>query len=76
MSRIFLAQCHHGVCSDIVDCPLMNIKLDRHLVLTGIFVIVQVADDVREVHAKKTAGKIAAESNCRQFLQGVSVRAA
>ena len=34
---LFLARCHHVVCSDIFDRPLRNIKLDRHISQTGIF---------------------------------------
>ena len=39
MSRFFLARCHHGLCSDIFDRPLPNIKLDLHLVTTGSFLL-------------------------------------
>ena len=35
--RVLLARCHHGLCSDIVERPLRNIKHDRHLVPTGSF---------------------------------------
>ena len=50
-----MAQCHHGLCSDIVYRPLQNIKLDRHLVPTGIFF--QFSDDVRELYAGKLPTK-------------------
>ena len=73
MSCAFLAQCHHVVCYDVFNGPLWNIKLYQHLVMTGIFVVVKFADDVRGVYAKQNANKISAEGNCRQFLQGVSV---
>ena len=33
------AWCHHVVCSDIVDHPWWNMKLDQHLVLTGSFFV-------------------------------------
>ena len=61
---IFLALCHHGVCSGIIDHPLPNIKLDQHIVTTGLFFVGQVADDVRNAYAEKTADKIAAKDNC------------
>ena len=32
--------------------------------------VVRFADDVRDVHAKKTSDKIAEDGNCRRFLQG------
>ena len=48
-----MARCHHVVYSEIVDCPLRNIKFDRHFVLTGSFVVVQFVDDVRDAYAKK-----------------------
>ena len=70
---LFLARCHHVVCSHIVDRPLRNIKLDRHLVPTGSFFVFQFADDVRDAYAKKTADEIPAEGNCRRFSQGASV---
>ena len=63
MSRALLAQCHHVVYSDIIDCPLRNIKLDRHLFPTGIFVF-WFAGDVRGAYAKKTSDEIPAEGNC------------
>ena len=50
---LFGAQCQHGICSDTVDHPLWNIKLERHLVLNGIIFVVQFADDVRDVYTKK-----------------------
>ena len=64
MSRGFLSRCHHGVCSDIVDRPFPNIKLDQNLVPTGSFFVVHFADDVRDVYTKKTADKVAVEGNC------------
>ena len=47
---LFLAWCHHVVCSHIVDRPFWNIKLDRHLVPTGSFFVFQFADDVRDTY--------------------------
>ena len=52
-----MAWCHHVVCSEITDRPLWNIKLDRHLVPTGNVFVVQFADDVRDVYAKKLPTK-------------------
>ena len=37
MLRVFSARCHYGVCSDIVDCQSLDIKIYRHLVRTGTF---------------------------------------
>ena len=55
-------------------CSLqININLDQHLVPTGNFVIVQLADYVRGAYTKINTDKIAAEDNCRQLLQGASV---
>ena len=34
---VFLSRCHHVICSDIVHRSLWNVKLDLHLVPTGIF---------------------------------------
>ena len=48
-------------------------KLYRHLVSTGSFVVLQFADDVKDVYEKKTADEIAAEDNCRRFSQEASV---
>ena len=36
----------------------------------AVFVVVQFADDVRDVYAKKTAEEITAEGNCQQFFRG------
>ena len=36
---LFLAQCHHVVCSDIVDCSLRDIKLYQNFVPTGSFLL-------------------------------------
>ena len=72
----FWARCHHGLCSEIIDRPFPNIKLDRHLVPTGVFFVIQFANDVRDTYTKKTADEIAAEGNCRRFLQGTSERVA
>ena len=72
MLRVFLAQCHRGVCSGIFERPLPNIKLDRHIVPTVIFFF-RISDHFRNAYAKKTADEIPSEGNCRLFLQGASV---
>ena len=58
MSSSFLAQCHHGICSDIIDHPFSNVKLDPYLVPTGSFVVVQFSGDVRDVYANKLPEKL------------------
>ena len=57
MLRICLAQCQFFCCSDVVNCPLANIKLDRHIVMTGRFFVAQFADYVRDAYAKKMPTK-------------------
>ena len=64
-----MAQCHHGICYDIVNHPLRNMKLDQHLVLIGSFFVVWFSDYVRDVYAKQTSKEIAAEGNCQQFFR-------
>ena len=68
---VFLARCHHVVCSDNVDRPLQNIKLDQHIVPIGSLFVLQFSDDVRDAYENKIADEIPApaEGNCRQFLQ-------
>ena len=70
MSRVFLARCHHGLCYHIVDCPLPNIKLDRHLFPTGSFVVIQFADDVRGAYAKKLPTKSQRKAIVDDFRRG------
>ena len=38
-----------------------------------VFLVFQIADDVRNAYVKKTVDEIPVEGNCRQFSQGVSV---
>ena len=67
MSRAFLAWYHHVVCSEIINCPLRNIKLDQHLVLTGSFF--QFDDYVREAYAKKLPTKSQRKSIVNDFCR-------
>ena len=51
-AALFLAQCHRVVCSDILNRPLSNTKLDQNIVPTGGFFVVRFPDDVRYAYAK------------------------
>ena len=52
MTPFFGAWCHHGLCYDIVDRPLQNIKLDQNLFSNGSSVVVKFAEDVRKAFKK------------------------
>ena len=66
---IFWERCYHVVCSDIVDRPLQSIKLDQHLVPTGIFVVVKFDGDVRDTYKRnlqtKSQKKAIVDDFCR-----------
>ena len=70
MSRVFLVQCHHGIRSHIFNRPLRNIKLDRNIVPTGSFFVVQFSGDVRDTYAKKTSTKSQRKVIVNDFCRG------
>ena len=67
MTRVFLARCHHVLCSEIVDRPFPNIKLDQHIVPTWSFFVFQFSDDVRDAYAKKLPTKLQREAIADNF---------
>ena len=70
MSCVFLVQCHHGICSGIVNRSLPNIRIDRHLIPNCSFVVVQIADDIRNVYAKKLPTKFQQKEIVDNFCMG------
>ena len=73
MSRVFFTRFHHGLCYHISDHPLPNINLDQHLVPTGTFVVVQLADYVRGAYEKKYRQNCSRRQLSKKIARGVSV---
>ena len=65
-----MAQCHHGVCSGIVDCTFPSIEIDRHLVPTGIFFVFQISNYVRNAYAKRLPMKYQRKGIVGNFHRG------
>ena len=73
MSRIVLARCHHGLCYHISDRLLTNINFDQHLVPTGSFVVVRLADYVKGVYEKNYRQNCSRRQLSTIFARGVSM---
>ena len=67
----FLAQCHHGVCSVIVDHPLTNIILGQKSIQLA--VSFHIFDDVRNAYAKKCGRNPSGRQFSTIFVGGVSM---
>ena len=65
-----MARFHHGLCSNIFDRLLRNVKLDQNLVPTDSCFLAWFSDDVRDAYAKKLPTELQRKAIVNDFCRG------